>query len=126
MMLLIFGLMLIGSVYILAGWFRQGWRRRFPLSIYNAALAMALGMDLHAIGMMMTLYGRLEQILVDGHSFASDDPIYFIGASLVIAGKSLFVWVASMGEGQTYSRKFWWSYWTLLASWSLFCGSFYA
>lgn len=120
MILLVFGWMLVGSIYITAGWFRAGWRHRLPLSVYNAALMLALGMDLHALGMALTTYGRLEQILRDGASFGTDDPVYWFGAGMVIAGKTFFVWVASLGEGRTYSRKFWWSYWASLAAWMAF------
>ena len=124
-MVLIFGWMLIGSAFILLGWGMSFWRHRKPASIWNAAALMAAGMDLHAIGMVMTLYGRLEQILSDGRSFATEDPVYFIGSVLVIAGKSLFVWVAALREGRTYSHTIWWSYVACMALWLLFAGSNY-
>ncbi|MDG6079740.1 hypothetical protein E3U23_11125 [Erythrobacter litoralis] len=126
MILFIFGCMVLGSIFIVAGYTMPGWRRRFPLSIYNAGLAMALGMDLHALGMILQLYGRIEQMVGDGATFATDDPVYFVGSVMIIAGKSLFVWVAALGEGRTYSRPFWWSYWALLAVWLLVCWSFFA
>lgn len=117
MILLVFGWMLIGSVFILGGWFRQGWRERYPVSIYNAALMMALGMDLHALGFTLQLYGRIEQIMIDGASFYTDDPIYWAGSAMIIAGKTFFVWVASLGSGRSYSKKFIWSYWACITAW---------
>lgn len=121
--LLIFGWMLIGSAFIILGWARPGWRRRYPLSIYNAALMMSLGMDTHAAGWIFTTYGRMEQILRDGASFATDDPLYYAGAALVLIGKSLFVWVAALGEGRTYRRPFWFAYLAVMAGWPLVAGA---
>ncbi|WP_375291811.1 hypothetical protein [Qipengyuania sp.] len=122
MILLLFGWMLIGSAFIGLGWSRSGWRARFPLSIFNAALVMSVGIDLVALGYGFTLFGRIEQILRDGQSFAIQNPFYFLGAVMVIAGKSALVWVAAMGEGRTYRRPFWFAYLAALASWFLIAG----
>lgn len=118
-MLAIFGWMLIGSAFILAGWGLTAWRHRRPLNIWNAGLMMALGMDLHTAGMLMTLYSRIDQMLVDGVSFATDNWLFFAGSVLIIAGKSLFVWVAALREGRTFSRNFWWAYWVAMLLWAL-------
>lgn len=122
---LIFGWMLIGSLFILIGWGLAAWRHRHPVNIWNAGLLMALGMDLHSIGMIMQLYGRLEQMLVDGASFATDDPIFFGGALLVVSGKSLFVWVAALREGRSFSRRLWCSYWLAMLAWALLVWRFF-
>lgn len=120
MILLAFGWMLIGSVFIVGGWFRQGWRYRFPATQYNAALVLAVGMDLHALGFAMQLYGRIEQILFDGATFDSDDPIYWLGTLGILAGKTAFVWVAALKKGRDYSRPFVYSYGGCLAAWAVF------
>lgn len=126
MILLTFGFMLIGSLFILAGWFRQGWRHRYPVSFYNAGLCMAVGMDMHSIGMMMQLSGRIQQIIIDSETFATESPVYWIGMILVIAAKTFFVWLAALGEGRTYSKPFIWSYWACLAAWAVFSFWWYA
>mgnify|MGYP003665941152 CR=1 FL=1 len=118
-MLLIFGWMLIGSAFIVAGWVRQAWRYRRPVSAYNAALVLSVGLDLLALGMALQLYSRIGQIL-EGAQLASNDPLYFIGAALVMAGKTAFVWIAALKDGRRYSAPFWWSYWAAIAAWSLF------
>lgn len=119
MILLVFGLLTIASLFIVAGWFREGWRQRVPATVYNAALVMAVGMDLTAIGFAMQLSGRIWQIMVEGASFATDSPFYWIGTVAILAGKTCFVWIAALGEGRSYSRKFWWSYWLSMGAW---CG----
>ena len=126
MILLIFGCMVLGSVYILLGYTLPGLRRRYPVSIYNAGLMMAAGLDVHAFGWILTLYGRIEQMVADGSNFATSDPVYFAGTLLVLIGKSLLIWVAALGEGRTYSRLYWWSYWALMALWILAFWSFLA
>lgn len=126
MILLFFGLTLIGSAFILGAWWRQGWRNRLPVSIYNAALFLAIGMDLHAAGIVLTHGGRIWQILADGAVFATESWVYGTGAVLILAGKTIFVWIASMGEGETYSRRLWWSYWGAVAAWTAFTWSWYA
>ena len=116
-MKLLFGLMLIGSLFIFLGWLTCAVQERECWSRWNAALVMAIGIDVHAVGFALTLYGRLEQIFVDGRSFATEDPAYYLGAVLIIAGKTAFVWVAALGEGEEYSKTFWWSYVGAMLAW---------
>lgn len=125
MILLAFGWLLIGSAFIVIGWFRHGWRHRYPPSFYNAALCMAIGMDLVSAGFMMQLGGRIQQILIGGESFATHSPIYWIGTVFMIIGKSLFVWLAALKEGRAYSKPFLWSYWAFLAAWAAFTAWWY-
>lgn len=120
MILLAFGCLLIASAFIVVGWFRQGWRQRYPVSFYNAGLCMALGMDLAALGFVLTLGGRLQQILVDGMDFATESPVYWLGTAMILAGKTFFVWLAALGEGRSYSKPFIWSYWACLSAWAAF------
>ena len=120
MILLAFGCLVIGSLFILAGWFRQGWKHRSPPSFYNAALVMAIGMDVHALGFALQLGGRIQQILLDGEGFETASPVYWLGVVLILTGKSLFVWLAALGEGRSYSKPFLFSYWACLVAWSAF------
>lgn len=125
MILLTFGWLAIGSMFILAGWFRHGWRHRHPLSFYNAALCMAVGMDLVSIGFAMQISGRVVQILFTDISLAIENPVYWLGMALMLAGKTFFVWIAALGEGRTYSKPFIWSYWLSLAAWGAFSAWWY-
>lgn len=126
MILMTFGWLAIGSIFILAGWLRHGWKHRHPPSFYNAGLVMAVGMDLHALGFALQLSGRIQQILVDGRAFETVSPIYWIGMAMILSGKSFFVWLAALGEGRTYSKPFLWSYWASLAAWAVFSIWWYA
>jgi hypothetical protein len=125
MILMTFGWLTIGSLFILAGWFRQGWRHRYPVSFYNAALVMTVGMDIHALGFALQLTGRIQQILFDGAGFETASPIYWLGMALIFTGKTLFVWLAALGEGRSYSKLFIWSYWAALAAWAAFSAWWY-
>ena len=120
MILLTFGWLIIGSAFIFCGWFREGWRHRIPLSVYNAGLVMAVGMDLHALGFALQLSGRIDQILSHGETFATESPIYWLGMAMVFTAKTFFVWIAALGEGRSYSRWFVWSYWFCIAAWAAF------
>ena len=125
MILLAFGWLIIGSVFILGGWFRQGWRHRHPPSFYNAGLVMAVGMDLHSLGFALQLGGRIQQILLDGAEFDTASPVYWIGTAGILAGKSFFVWLAALGEGRQYSKPFLFSYLASLAAWAAFSAWWY-
>lgn len=121
MILLAFGSLLIASAFIVVGWFRQGWRHRLPVSIYNAGLCMALGMDLTAMGFVLMLGGRVQQILLDRSDFGTESPFYWLGIGMLFAGKTFFVWLAALGEGRSYSKSYLFAYWSALAAWAAFC-----
>lgn len=121
MILLVFGWMLIASAFILIGWFNEGYKHRFPVTVYNAALMMSVGMDLHALGFMLQLGSRINQILFHGMSFDTDDVVYWVGVGSILIGKTMFVWVSAMGNGKRYSKKIMVSYWALIAAWAGFC-----
>lgn len=120
MILLAFGSLMIASAFIILGWFREGWRQRYPASLYNAGLCMSLGMDLTAGGFVLMLGGRVQQILLNTANLATESPIYWVGVAMLFTGKTFFVWLAALGEGRTYSKKFIWSYWACLAAWAAF------
>lgn len=123
MTLWIFGLMVLGSVFIVGAWGRQAYKHRHPLSHYNAALLLAVGFDLHAVGTAVQTGVRVYDVF-SGLVFGTELPsIYLAGSLLVIAGKSLFVWIAALKEGRDYSRGLWWSYVSLCAAWSGFAAT---
>lgn len=121
MMLWVFGMIFLGSFWIIGAWGRQAWLHREPLSFYNATLCLALGMDIAAIGWSALMSVRVVDIL-HGAVFPTEGPvIYYAGNALVIIGKSLVVWVAALHSGREYSKVLWWSYVWTSAAWTWFC-----
>lgn len=120
MILFAFGCIGIGSLFIFIGFVRQAWLYRVPSNVYNAALCMAIGMDLAALGMILQLGGRIYEIMFEAKDFDTLSPVYWLGVVMLFAGKTFFVWVAAMGEGRKYSKPFIWSYWAFLAAWAAF------
>ena len=118
--LLVFGWLTIGSIFIIGGWFRQGWRKRIPYSFHNAVLVLALALEFHAAGYALQLQGRIREILFDGKNFATDDAGFWIGTLFILTGKTLFVWVAALGPGRTYSKPYVGAYWASLLAWAIF------
>lgn len=95
-------------------------RQSHNLSRFNAGLIMAVGMDLHALGFMLTFGGRIHEILFLGADFDTTSPFYWFGTVMIFTAKTLFVWLAALGEGRSYSKPFIWSYWAALAAWAAF------
>lgn len=121
MMLWIFGVMMVGSIFIAFGWLSVWRRYRNPWSVWNAALMLSLGFDLHSIGMAVTTGVRIFDVFA-GRNFATETPLVYFGAgALVVAGKTLFVWVAAMGEGREYNRLYWYGYLAAVLAWTCFC-----
>lgn len=120
MIVLLFGWLVIGSAWVLTGWFLEAVRHSHTLSRFNAPLVLAVAMDLHALGFALQLSGRLEQVLHDGANFDTAAPIYWVGISMLFVAKTLFVWVAALREGRNYSLALIWSYWLALVAWGGF------
>lgn len=121
MNLWMFGLITLGSFFIVGSWTTQIWKHRKPASIFNAALMMAVALDVHAIGMGMQGSAVISFILQDPGHGRLRTPFFYFGCILIIFAKSLFVWIASLYEGKHYSQKLWWSYITSLVCWTIFC-----
>lgn len=126
MILLVFGWLLIGCAFILVGWVPETGRHASPLSRFNAPFLMAVFMDLHALGFILTFGGRIGQILFDGASFDTESPIYWAGTAMILAAKTGFIWVASLGEGRKWSKPLMFSYFACLLAWAGFTGWWYS
>ena len=116
----IFGMMMIGSAFLIAGFAREGWRNRVPPSVWNAALVMAIGFELHAIGTALQTGVRVIDV-IGGAAFPTSLPIpYFAGSALVVLAKSFFVWLVALQPGRKHSRTLWRSYLLTMAGWTGF------
>ena len=120
MILLAFGWLLIGCAYIFFGWLSEALKHTKRLSPFNAALVMAVCMNLLALGFILMFGGRIEQMLVDGSEFATESPVYWFGTVLIFFSKSGFVWLAALGEGREWSKPFVFSYLACLLAWAGF------
>jgi len=121
MNLWMFGLITLGSFFIVGSWTNQIWKHRSPPSIFNAALMMAVALDVHAIGMGVQGSAVISFLLEEPGQERLKTPFFYFGCILIIFAKSLFVWIASLYEGKNYSQKLWWSYITSMVCWSIFC-----
>ena len=120
MILLGFGWLIIASLFVIYGWFRSGWEQRVPATIFNAGLVMAIGMDLTAAGFALMLGPRIVQVLLQTSTLAIDNPVYWIGLSMVMIGKSCFVWIAALGADRDWSRGLVFTYAASLIAWVVF------
>ncbi|MBX7496749.1 hypothetical protein K3172_12860 [Qipengyuania sp. 6B39] len=120
MILLAFGWLLIGCAFIFAGWLAQAFEQGGERSLFNAGFVMAVCMDLHSLGFMLTFGGRIQQMLFDGATFATVSPVYWFGTGLIFLAKTGFVWLAALGEGRDWSKLFVFSYFFCLLAWAAF------
>lgn len=121
MMLWYFGLMLIGSAFIVGAWTAQLFKYRKPFTYWNAALVLAIGFDMQSIGMTLQAGVRIGDLFTNGGRFLPNAPlVYWTGGALVLLAKTAFVWVAVMRVGHNYAKKTWLTYWVCVTAWSVF------
>ena len=115
------GAIALSSAFIVAGWARAAWQHREPLSTWNAALMLAIGIDIGAISFAVIMGLRTWQLLTGALPPAFWNPWMMAGLSSLLLSKIILVWVASIERGRRHSWL-WPFYWAIMAAWSLFCG----
>lgn len=115
----LFGLIFIGAAWVIGGAAALAWKHRGRLTWWNAALVLALGIELHAIGMTGQTGIRLLD-MTEGLLFPTHYPIAFgFFTALLLLGKTCFVWLIAMRDGRTFRRVYWASYWLALLGWTI-------
>lgn len=120
MNLWLFGSIAISSLFVVWGWSVAAWLRREPLSHWNAALMLALAVDVGAIALFAASGVRASQLLAGDPTSAFFSGWMVIALSGLFASKGLLVWVACIRKG----RQVLWLWPVYLASlllWAGFC-----
>ena len=109
---------MVGAAWVIGGAAVLTWRHRSALTWWNAALVLALGIELHAVGMTGQTGIRILDLL-EGAVLPTHYPVAFgFFSGLVIVGKTCFVWLVAMRDGRDFRRWYWFSYWAAMLGWT--------